>query len=200
MQDEGNQLRFFQRIVQTNLPLHSDRNQLRHRVSRRIPRTIVLALIVLGLAALDGLLLVKRARYREETARLREGMTSLERARADTIMAAEADRSDLILQLVRRQSLGDDALHLAVSSDSSFVALDRGAVRLRVMPARFGPERRVGVPPDTLWVAVPRGMRRIERRVAASEPFELPAWLWVDRGLPVPPSGRSRVGSDPTRW
>lgn len=155
-------------------------------MSRRIPRTIVLALIALGLAAVDGLLLYKRARYREETARLREGMTSFERARADAILAAEADRSDLMLQLVRRQSLGDDALHLAVSSESSFVALDRGGVRLRVMPARFGPERRVGVPPDTLWVAVPLGMRRIERRVTASEPFELPAWLWVDRGLPAP--------------
>ena len=153
---------------------------------RRIPRTILLALIVGVLAGINGLLLYKRARYREETARLREGMTALERARADAIVDAETDRTELMVQLARRQALGDDKLHLAVSADSSFVALDRGGVRLRTMPARFGPQRRVGVPPDTLWVAVPQGMRRIERQVSATERFELPEWLWTDRGLPVP--------------
>jgi hypothetical protein len=146
----------------------------------------MLSLIVLGLAALDGLLLYKRSRYREETDRLRAGMSSFERSRTDAIVAAEADRTGLMLQLARRQSFGDEALHLAVSSESSFVALDRGGVRLRTMPARFGPERRVGVPPDTLWVAAPRGMRLIERRLTATDRYELPAWLWVDRQLPAP--------------
>src|SRR4249919_2386605 len=94
------------------------------RTTRRIPRTILLALIVAVLAGVDGVLLYKRGRYREETTRLRAGMTSLERARADAIIDAETDRSELMLQLARRQALCDDALHLAVSSDSSFVALD----------------------------------------------------------------------------
>ena len=146
----------------------------------------MLALILLGFAALDGVLLYKRARYREETERLRAGMSSFERARADAIVAGEADRSGLMLELARRQSFGDEDLHLAVSSDSSFVALDRGGVRLRTMTARFGPERRVGVPPDTLWVAVPRGMRTVERRLSANDRFDLPSWLWTDRSLPVP--------------
>lgn len=146
----------------------------------------MLSLILLGLAALDGLLLYKRSRYREETERLRAGMSSFERSRSDAILAAEADQTGLMLQLARRQSFGDEALHLAVSSDSSFVALDRGGVRLRTMPARFGPERRVGVPPDTLWVAVPRGMRTIERRLTPADRFELPAWLWSDRQQVAP--------------
>ena len=97
----------------------------------------MLGLIVLGLAAVDGLLLYKRARYREETTRLRAGMSEFERAQSDAIVAAEADRTGLILQLARRQSFGDEALHLAVSSESSFVALDRGGVRLRTMAAQF---------------------------------------------------------------
>lgn len=155
-------------------------------MKRRIPRTIILALVLLGLAALDGLLLFKRGRYREETERLRAGMSTFERDRADAIVAAEADRTGLMLQLVRRQSFGDEALHLAVNSDSSFVALDRGGIRLRTMAAQWGPERRVGVPPDTLWVTVPRGMRTVERRLAASDRFDLPTWLWLDRGLPLP--------------
>ena len=157
-------------------------------LKRRIPRTISLALMLLGLIALDGVLFYKRSAYREETERLRSGMSQLERERADAIVAAESDRSDLMLQLMRRQSVGDGALHLAVSSESSFVSLDRDGVRLRTMHAEIGPERRVGVPPDTVWVAVPRGLRRIERRVAAADVFELPAWVWTDRQLPVPAS------------
>lgn len=162
-------------------------------MTRRIPRTLTLAAILLGLVSLDGLLLYKRSRYREETARLRADMSTLERDRADAIINAEADRTDLMLQLARRQSTGDEALHLAVSSESSFVALDRGGVRLRTMRASFGPEKRVGIPPDTVLVAIPRGMRRVERRLGATDRFELPAWLWVDRQLP-PPSERSGDG------
>jgi hypothetical protein len=155
-------------------------------MTRRIPRTVSLVLILGGLLALDGLLLVKRSAYRAETTRLRVDMPGFERQRADAIIAAEADRSDLMLQLIRRQSVGDQALHLAVSSESSFVALDRGGVRLRTMPAELGPERRVGIPPDTLWVAAPRGLRRLERRLTDVDTLALPAWVWQDRGLPVP--------------
>lgn len=144
-----------------------------------------------GLLVLDALLLYKRGAYRDETTRLRAGMSQLERSRADAIIAAEADRSDLMLQLMRRQSRGDGALHLAVSSESSFVSLDRDGVRLRTMRAEFGPERRVGVPPDTIWVAVPRGLRRVERLLAAADEFELPAWVWTDRGQPIPARRRA---------
>jgi len=184
--------------VQTNLPLHSGRNQQRNHVTRRVSRTLSLAFVVLGLAAIDGILLYKRSQYRAEATRLRAGMSSIERQRTDAIVEAEADRSGVILQLVRRQSLGDDALHLAVNTDSSFVALDRGGTRLRVMPARFGKEQRVGVPPDTVWVAVPRGMRTVEHVVKSGERFELPEWLWADRGLPLPDqrAGEGWIGTN----
>lgn len=135
---------------------------------------------------LDGLLLYKRGRYRDETRRLRAGMSAFERDRTDAIVKAQSERSGLRRQLAHRQAVGDEALHLAVSSESSFVALDRRGVRLRTMTARFGAERTVGVPPDTLLVAVPRGMRTVERRVTVTDHFELPAWLWHERGLPVP--------------
>jgi hypothetical protein len=167
---------------------------LKPPVARRIPRTISLSLLLVAILAVDAFLLIKRQRYREETARLRDGMTALERNRADAIVAAEADRSELMLQLMRRQSLGDDALHLAVSSESSFVALDRGAVRLRTMSAQFGDAKRVGVPPDTLRISVPLGLRRVDRRLAATDSYELPAWVWHDRGL-QPPAARALVGA-----
>jgi hypothetical protein len=73
-----------------------------------------------------------------------------------------------------------------VSADSAFVALDRGAARLRVIPAAFGPEGVVGAPPDTSHVVVPRGTRTIERLLGPGDVYPLPAWVWTQRGQPVP--------------
>ncbi len=152
------------------------------------PRRVVLILVLLTLALLDGILLQRRSRYREETARLRAGMTELERQRADAIVQADANRNALLVELLRRQAEGDEALHLAVNTDSAFVALDRGTARLRSMPAEFGPERRVGLPPDTLHMAVPRGMRLVEHLLGPADRYELPARLWADRNIPLPPA------------
>jgi hypothetical protein len=149
-------------------------------------RTLLLALLLLAIGLFDGFLLLRRSRYREEAARLRAGMSTLERTRADAIVSAQADRAEVMLELMRRQAEGDDGLHLAVSTDSAFLALDRGAARLRVVTAEIGPARRVGLVPDTMHVAIPRGVRAIQRLLTAADRYELPAWVWVDRGLPVP--------------
>ena len=149
-------------------------------------RTLLLALLLLAIGLFDGFLVQRRSRYREESTRLRAGMSNLERARADAIVSAQADRAELLLELLRRQAEGDDGLHLAISTDSSFLALDRAPVRRRVITAEIGPERRVGLAPDTMHVAIPRGVRAILRLLSAADRYELPAWVWVDRGLPVP--------------
>ncbi len=149
-------------------------------------RTLFLVLLLVAIGLLDGFLLLRRARYRAESERLRAGMSEIERTRTDAIVSAQADRAELMLQLMRRQAEGDDALHLAISTDSSYVALDRGPARLREMRAEIGPERRVGVAPDTLHVAIPRGMRAVQQLLPSTATYELPAWLWADRGLPVP--------------
>lgn len=149
-------------------------------------RTVVLSLLLVSFLLLDGLLLLRRSRYREEIDRLRAGMSELERARADAIVAADADRDALMVELMRRQAQGDEALHLAVNVDSGYVALDRGGARLRTMSATIGPERRVGIPPDTLHIVVPRGLRVVDRVLTAADRFPLPAWVWTDRGQPVP--------------
>ncbi len=149
-------------------------------------RSLLLALLLLAIGLFDGFILLRRARYREESTRLRAGMSALERTRADAIVSAQADRAELMLELMRRQAEGDDGLHLAISTDSSYLALDRGPARLREMKALIGPERRVGLAPDTMHVAIPRGVRAVQRLLTASDRYELPAWVWIDRGLPVP--------------
>jgi hypothetical protein len=135
----------------------------------------VLVLLLLALAGAEWLLRDRRARYRAETVRLRAGMTALERARADALLAAEEDRGALALALIRRQAAGDAALHLAVSAESGYVALERGAVRLRRFPAEVAgdlvPEA-AGRP-----VAPPRGLRHVERLVTAGDPApDIPWW------------------------
>ncbi|MBA3918947.1 MAG: hypothetical protein C0516_10225 [Gemmatimonas sp.] len=156
-------------------------------------RTILLLLILVTLLGVEGALAWRRSGYRAETARLREGMSDLERRRADALVAADADRAQLHYLIAQRQARGDDNLHLAVHLDSGYVALDRGAARLRVMPARIGPARRVGLPPDTVHVAPPLGMRALQTVLGAKDSLELPAWLWADRGQ-VPPDRRLGAG------
>lgn len=143
-------------------------------------------MLLLVVLAVDGVLVWRRARYRAETERLRAAMTVLERQRADAIVAAEQDQVGLMMELIRRQATGDERLHISVSAESSFVALDRGSARLRVMPARFGAETRVGTPPDTARVTTPRGARTVERVLDEGSAYPLPRWVWSDRGLGVP--------------
>ncbi len=149
-------------------------------------RTTLLSLLLLLTLAVDGVLLWRRQRYVDETVRLRAGMTDIERQTADAIVASSADQSGLMLELMRRQAEGDEALHLSVDTDSALVVLERGAAELRRFQVRVGAGRRVGIPPDTLQVSVPRGTRTIEQLLGAADRFELPTWLWADRGLPVP--------------
>lgn len=146
--------------------------------SRR--RFMALLVLLLALAVADALVWSRRARYRAETARLRADMTALERARADALLAAEADRSALALALLRRQAGGDEALHLAVSAESGYVALERGAVRLRRFPAELAPDplpaEGAGAPPPAVPVVTPRGLRHVEQLLAEGDP--LPAVPW----------------------
>ncbi len=149
-------------------------------------RSILLSIVFVTTLVADGLLLQRRQRYTAETERLRQGMTDIERQRNDAILAAEADQSGLMLELMRRQADGDDALHLSVNTDSGTIVLERGTAELRRFAVRVGAGRRVGLPPDTLQVSVPEGTRTVEQLIGNSDKFALPSWLWVDRGLPVP--------------
>ena len=156
-------------------------------------RTIILSLVLLATVVLDGALIQRRRRYVDETTRLRAGMTNIERQRTDAILTAEAEESGVMLELMRRQASADDALHLSINTDSSIAVFERSGAELRRFAVQVGPARRVGIPPDTLQVSIPQGTRTIERLLTATDAFDLPGWLWVDRGLPVA-ADRSAAG------
>lgn len=140
----------------------------------------------MALLAMDWWLLQKRAHYLEEDARLRAGMSGLQRQQADAILANEQNRVRVMIELVRRQAQIDKELHLAVPIDSGVMYLEQEGALLREMPVQVGPERRVGISPDTLHMAAPRGARTVEAILDANSPWEVPGWVYADRGLPVP--------------
>jgi hypothetical protein len=114
-------------------------------------------------------------------------MTDVERRRADVLLASDEHRFRIMVELARRQAAGDRELHLALAADSGLLFLEREGARLRTAPAELGPERVVGTPPDTVRMVVPRGSRTIERVLGPDDSWEVPAWVYADRGLAVAP-------------
>jgi hypothetical protein len=146
--------------------------------------TMGLALVFL--LAIDGWLVYKRVRYEREIERLRAGMTAVERRKADAEIASNERRLQVMVELARRQALGDKDLHLSVAVDSGVMHLAREGAVLRNMPARVGPEKWVGTAPDTVKMVAPRGTRTVEKVLDASAGWEVPSWVYTDRGVPVP--------------
>ena len=146
------------------------------------------------LLAVDGFMLYKRRAYAREVARLRSGMTAVERQSADLELASNENRVRVLVELARRQAQGDKELHLSVAVDSGVMYLEREGALLREMPVRVGPERRVGVAPDTVHMVAPRGARKVEKVLSADSSWEVPRWVYTDRQLPTPPDRAVKGG------
>lgn len=149
---------------------------------------------LLALFAMDAWIVAKRLRYGNETRRLRASMTNIERQRTDQIVAGEQNKLRVAIALMRRQAQVENALHLSVAVDSNAMYLEREGALLRAMPVEIGPERRVGIAPDTVHLAAPRGVRTVARILTADDPWSVPAWVYADRGVPIP-AGRSIRGA-----
>jgi hypothetical protein len=150
---------------------------------------VLVGVIVLTLI-FDGLVLQRRARYQRETERLRAGMSDFERARTDAILGSHDKRFDMMMELLRRQAKGDKEIHLAISVDSSRMYLEREGALLRTIPVEVGPERRIGIAPDTVRLAAPRGTRSVQAILGPNDVWEIPAWVYADRGLTPPDQSR----------
>jgi hypothetical protein len=154
---------------------------------RAYPRTVTLVLALVGvMLAADVVVMSKWLAYRREVDRLRTGMTDAERQRAAMALRSEQNRLMVTLELVRRQSQRDHELHLSVAVDSGRMYLERDGVVLRTMSVTVGPDRVVGAPPDTVRLAKPLGARTVERVLAAADAWEVPSWVFLDRGLADP--------------
>ena len=147
-------------------------------------------MLVAAFAVADVVLGVKLVRYRAETARLRAGMSDAERQRADMEESSEVNKVSVMVELLRRRASGDPSLHLAVSVDSGTMLLERDGALLREMHVDVGSEKVVGVSPDTVHVARPRGARTVQRIMGVREAWDVPRWVYADRGVPAPADRR----------
>lgn len=169
------------------------------REARRSSRGKNAVLVAIILALTANLILGSRyLRYREETARLRAGMTNAQRERADAVVAAERHRLRVEFELIRRQARGDRQLHLAVNVDSGRMVLERDGVVLRDMSVRIGPERFPGARGDSSILVNALGLRTVERVLSEQDAWELPSTVFAERGFPVPDNLRVRgaLGDD----
>src|SRR5687768_3002014 len=154
-------------------------------------RYAILVIVLLALTA-NVVLGARYFRYREETNRLRAGMTKAQRERADAVVAAEQHRLRVELELIRRQARGDRQLHLAVNVDSSRMVLERDGIVMREMAVRLGPERFRGARGDSAITVQALGQRTVERVLREGDSWEVPRSVFTDRGLPVPENRRIR--------
>jgi len=169
------------------------------RGARRTSRGRITILVTVILALAANIILVTRyLRYKDETARLRAGMTNAQRERADAVVAAERHRLRVEFELIRRQARGDRQLHLAVNVDSGRMVLERDGVVLREMNVRIGADRVPGARGDSAILVNALGQRTIERVLTARDAWEVPPDVFADRGMPVPDDRRVRgaLGDD----
>lgn len=172
------------------LRMRTDRRRASWREFRHsYPGLVVTMAIAAAIfLAADGWLYLRYRRYVRETAELRASMTDVERNRTDALLAQEENRVRVMVELFKRQAKLDPTLHLSVSLDSGVMYLERDGALLREMPITIGPEKRVGISPDTLHIAAPRGKRTVERLLGETDAWPLPAWVFQDRGV-APVSG-----------
>src|SRR5687768_10193905 len=155
-------------------------------VGRNKLLVVITVLFMLVMVAVNGWILLNRRRYLEEIDRLRASMSQLERQRTDHIVAQEENKLRLAIALIRRQARLEGALHLSVALDSGAMFLEREGALLREMPVQVGAERRVGIAPDTVHLAAPRGVRTVARVIHDTTTWDVPAWVYLECGMEVP--------------
>lgn len=162
---------------------------------RRHPAfSAAVAVIILGLLVIDGWVLYKRVAYEREISRLRAGMSDFERRRSDAVTNTNEKRLAMMMELLRRQAKIDKEIHLAVAVDSGRMYLERDGALLREMAVEVAAEKRVGAAHDTVHLAAPRGTRSVERILGPTDAWEVPSWVYADRGMPQPAT-RALVGA-----
>ncbi|HVT39159.1 MAG TPA: hypothetical protein VHE78_08935 [Gemmatimonadaceae bacterium] len=111
----------------------------------------------------DAWLFAKRVSYVRETARLREGLSAVERARIDAALASDSNRLQVMIELARRQARADAGLHLSVAVDSGVLYLEQEGAMLRATHVEIGGDVWVHTGRrDSLRVTAPRGTRTID--------------------------------------
>lgn len=157
-----------------------------------------------GMASLAALLLVltlvvavRIPQYARQMAMMDRQLDDTERATRDRILHSQTRRSELALALLQREmrlkALEEEEIHLAVNTEDSTLALRHGAATLREIPIQVGGDSVISAPDGRTWRFVRAAGERHLREKLNSPTVTIPDWVYVSRGLPVPPESERRV-------
>ena len=163
---------------------------------REYPRTVRLAWgVALLILAGDLWVATKGVGYARETARLRDGMSGVERARLDAALVSDSNRLQVMIELARRQARGEAGLHLSVAVDSGVLYLEEEGAVLRTVRAEIGPDAWIGkTKRDSVRITAPRGARTI-MRLLDDTTIVLNGGALIYARLPGDTSASARPGS-----
>ena len=150
------------------------------------PRIVTaMALGLVTLIAFDGFLIFKALQYRRQIREDRAAMTTTDKQRADALLASQASRAELEQALVAQQAVKDKGLNLSVGLEEGTMDLQREGAQLRELRVKVGPEVTVGQAPGARKITPPLGRRQVVAVVDESYAWDVPSWVWTQRGQPA---------------
>lgn len=156
----------------------------------------MLTLIAL-FAAASAVVATRVPVYQQEMAELNARMTAQERATRDRVLRSKAERSEMALALLQREvrikQLEQKKIHLAINTQDSTMSLMHGPATLRRAKVVIGPDSVVQAPDGRTWRFVTALGERTLMEKQRDEVYEVPEWVYVSRGEPVPPAEERRV-------
>jgi hypothetical protein len=153
--------------------------------------------MVLGLVSLiafDGFLLFKAEQYKRQIREDRTAMTTTDKQRADALLASQGSRAELEQALVAQQAVKDKGLNLSIGLEEGTMDLQREGAQLREIRVKIGPEVTVGQAPGARKITPPLGRRQVVAVVDDSYAWDVPSWVWTQRGQPAA-TGRRVAGA-----
>jgi hypothetical protein len=150
------------------------------------PRIVMaMSLGLVTLIAFDAFLVFKAVQYRRQIREDRASMSKTDQQRADALLASQASRAQLEEALVAQQAVKDKGLNLSVSLDDGTMDLQREGAQLREIRVKIGPEVPVGQAPGARKITPPLGRRQVIAVVDGSSAWDVPEWVWQQRGQPA---------------
>lgn len=116
----------------------------------------------LSALAASAALAWRAAEYRREVDALRAGMSGIEKVKADLALASDAKRLQVMMALALRQARTTGDLHLSIAVDSGLLHLEQHGAILRTAPVAVGADGWHRAATDSIPIASPRGVRRVE--------------------------------------
>ena len=160
----------------------------------------LLGLLAAGLGG-GGFWLARRpprcGRCGNPMAAMDEQLDEAERETRDRILHSRTRRSELALALLQREmrlkALQEKAIHLAIDTQDSTLALRHGSATLRQIPLHIGGDSVITAPDGRTWRFVRAlGERHLQEK-ERNPTVTIPEWVYIGRGEPVPSEAQRRM-------